>query len=147
MSKHWRFAAKLSVNHGRFMMCKAQWICWMFLTGLTATAAATVFRSCLCLLNVLLGAFAIFVCSTYIVILHFSALTDKRCIDDRPQCPCYSLHISLFSKAIELHKLNVNHGNSNASLRHMMPPGAAIEATELCLGWRVAWLAGTSDVL
>ena len=95
VSKHWRFAAKLFVNHGRFMMCKAQWICWICLTGLTATAAVTALRSCHCLMNALLGTIATFVCSTHIVLLHISASTNKSCIDDRLQCSVihYTLHI------------------------------------------------------
>ena len=59
-------------------------------------SSATVFRSCLCLMNVLLGAIAIFVCSTYIVIVHFSALTNKRCLDDRPQCSVMYTHFIVF---------------------------------------------------
>ena len=59
-------------------------------------SSATVFRSCLCLMNVLLVAIAIFVCSTYIVIVHFSALTNKRCLDDRPQCSVIYTHLIVF---------------------------------------------------
>ena len=127
MSKHWRFAAKLFVDHVRFMMCKAQRICWIFLTGLTATATATAFRSYLCLINVLLGAITIFVCSTQFVILHFSASTKKN-INDDLNGGLFITHC-IFSKAIELHQLHVNKSNNNASHRNVMPPKAAIQAT------------------